>query len=198
MPWNENLDPRTPAYAIAASANPRVRVIAGPGTGKSFAMKRRVARLLEEGVDPSVILPVTFTRVAAEDLHRELVGMGVNRCEDIEGTTLHSLALRILMREHALASTGRSPRPLNEFEMRPLEQDLAGRHGGVREVRKKIKAYEAAWARLQRDDPGAARDPDDLAFERDLIAWLVFHRAMLIGEVIPYLHDYLRTRLRPH
>jgi superfamily I DNA/RNA helicase len=196
MPWNDNLDVGTPAYSIAASANTRIRVIAGPGTGKSFAMKRRVARLLEEGVEPSLILPVTFTRVAAEDLHRELVGMGVTRCDEIEGTTLHSLSLRILMREHVLSSTGRTPRPLNEFEMRPLEQDLSGRHGGVREVRKKIKAYEAAWARLQRDDPGAARDPADLAFESDLIEWLQFQRAMLIGEVIPYLHDYLRTNPR--
>ena len=37
------------AYEIAASPTQRLRVIAGPGTGKSFAMKRRVAKLLEEG-----------------------------------------------------------------------------------------------------------------------------------------------------
>ena len=193
MAWHDNIDPASPAFQIASSTNGRVRVIAGPGTGKSFAMKQRVARLLEEGTEPSEILPVTFTRVAAEDLHRELVGMDVNRCEKIEGTTLHSLALRILMREHALVATGRTPRPLNEFEMKPLEQDLAGRHGGVRRVRKRIKAYEAAWARLQRDNPGVPRDEADLQFERDLLEWLDFHRAMLIGEVIPYLYEYLRS-----
>jgi DNA helicase II / ATP-dependent DNA helicase PcrA len=193
MTWSEGLLVESPAYRIAASQNGRVRVIAGPGTGKSFAMKRRVARLLEEGVEPTSILPVTFTRVAAEDLHRELVGMGVRRCDEIEGTTLHSLALRILMREHALAATGRTPRPLNEFEMKPLEQDLAGQHGGVREVRKRIKAYEAAWSRLQHEVPGAARAPADIAFERNLLEWLEFHRSMLIGEVIPYLHQYLSS-----
>ena len=42
-------------------------------------MQRRVARLLESGVNPRAILPVTFTRVAAEDLHRELVGYGSRR-----------------------------------------------------------------------------------------------------------------------
>ena len=47
MPWSDGLGPATPAYQIAASTNDRVRVVAGPGTGKSFAMKRRVARLLE-------------------------------------------------------------------------------------------------------------------------------------------------------
>jgi superfamily I DNA/RNA helicase len=65
MPWSDDVIAGTPAYAIAASINPRIRVVAGPGTGKSFAMKQRVARLLEEGVEPDSILPVTFTRVAA-------------------------------------------------------------------------------------------------------------------------------------
>lgn len=193
MPWNDNITSGTATYGIASSTNRYVRVIAGPGTGKSFAMKRRVGRLLEEGIGPALILPVTFTRIAAEDLHRELVGMGVPRCEEIQGTTLHSLALKILMRQHALAATGRTPRPLNDFEIKPLEHDLAGTHGGVREVRKRMKAYEAAWARLQRDEPGFAQSVQDVAFERDLLDWLLFHEGMLIGEVIPYLYDYLRS-----
>jgi superfamily I DNA/RNA helicase len=159
-------------------------------------MKRRVARLLEGGVDPNAILPVTFTRVAAEDLHRELVGMGVAGCEALEGMTLHGLALRILMRNHALVATGRFPRPLNDFELKPLEADLAGAHGGVREVRKKIKAYEAGWARLQQDEPGYVQSAEDAAFERDLVGWLNFHRSMLIGEVIPQLYNYLHSNPR--
>lgn len=70
MAWFDGLTPGTPAHKIASIVNPRVRVVAGPGTGKSYAMKRRVARLLESGVAPDLILPVTFTRVAAQDLHR--------------------------------------------------------------------------------------------------------------------------------
>lgn len=112
MPWDDDLDEGSPAYGIAASDNHRIRVVAGPGAGKSFAMKRRVARLLEDGVAPRQILPVTFTRVAAQDLHRELIGMGVPGCEELEGVTLHSLALRLLMRRHVLEATGRTPRPL--------------------------------------------------------------------------------------
>ena len=192
MSWSQGLQADSPAFEIAASNNPNVRVIAGPGSGKSFAMKRRVARLLESGTEPKSILPVTFTRVAAEDLHRELVGMNVEGCNKLRGTTLHSLALRILMRNHVLAATGRSPRPLNVFEMKPLEADLGG-HGGLREVRKKIRAYEAAWARLQCDDPGFVQSPDDIAFANDLVGWLRFHEAMLIGEVIPKFYEYLRS-----
>jgi superfamily I DNA/RNA helicase len=189
--WSEGLLPGSAAYEIAAANNPAIRVVAGPGTGKSFAMKRRVARLLEDGVDPSTILPVTFTRVAAEDLHRELVGMGVLGCEDLEGTTLHSLALRILMRRHVIEATGRTPRPLNEFEIKPLEADLQADHEGIRAVRKKMKAYEASWARLQVDEPGFEQTEADASFARDLISWLIFHESMLIGEVIPMLYQYL-------
>ena len=192
MSWSQGLNINSSAYQIAASDNHNIRVIAGPGSGKSFAMKRRVARLLEAGTDPKSILPVTFTRVAAEDLHRELVGMNVEGCDKLRATTLHSLALRILMRNHVLAATGRIPRPLNIFEMRPLEVDLAV-HGGIREVRRKIRAYEAAWARLQCDEPGFEQSQEDIAFSNDLVAWLRFHEAMLIGEVIPKLYEYLRS-----
>ncbi len=193
MAWSDGLEEGTPAFEIAASLNQHVRVVAGPGTGKSFAMKRRVARLLENEIEPSAILPVTFTRVAAEDLHRELVGMQVPGCEELEGKTLHSLALRTLMRHHVLTATGRIPRPLNNFEIKPLESDLSGSHGGVIKTRKKMKAYEAAWARLQRDDPGYVQSEEDADFERDLVAWLRFHGAILIGEVIPQLHAYLSS-----
>lgn len=193
MTWSDSLELNSAAYQIAASDNRYIRVIAGPGTGKSFAMKRRVARLLEVGIQARSILPVTFTRVAAEDLHRELVGLNTPGCENLEGTTLHSLALRILMRNHVLSATGRTPRPLNDFEIASLEADMASQYGGVRELRKKMKAYESGWARLQHDEPGYAQSPDDAAFERSLVAWLNFHEAMLIGEAIPQLYQYLSS-----
>src|SRR5829696_4747117 len=174
MPWNDNLDPESPAYGIAAAAARYIRVVAGPGTGKSFALKRRVARLLEEGVDPKRILPVTFTKVAAEDLQREMLQVGVPGCERIRGSTLHSLCMRILSRQHALEAIGRVPRPLNRFEMEPLLYDLSA-FGKKRERAKRIRACEAAWARLQHDMPGRAVDAGDRAFEAALVDWLRFH-----------------------
>jgi DNA helicase II / ATP-dependent DNA helicase PcrA len=193
MPWFDDMEAGSPAYDIAASVNPRIRVVAGPGTGKSFAMKRRVARLLEEDVEPDSILPVTFTRVAAEDLHRELVGMGVPGCDALNGVTLHSLSLKMLMRNHVLEVTGRTARPLNEFEVEALVCDLMEAHGGKRAVGRLRKAYEAAWARLQHQQPGYAQSPGDAAFAVDLRAWMIFHEAMLIGELIPQLYEYLRA-----
>src|SRR5665213_1353098 len=124
MAWNDDLPVGTAAHGIAASIHNRIRVLAGPGTGKSFAMKRRVARILEvEQIDPARVLAVTFTRVAAEDLHRELVSLGVNGADRLNGKTLHSLAMSILMRNHVLLALGRFPRPLNKFELEPLLAD---------------------------------------------------------------------------
>jgi superfamily I DNA/RNA helicase len=194
MPWNDNLPPGTPAYAVAASVHRRVRVLAGPGAGKSFAMKRRVARILEvENVAPGRVLAVTFTRVAAEDLHRELATLGVPGADALNGRTLHSLAMTILMRQHVLAALGRVPRPLNEFELEPLLADLSNVHGDKHARRRLMRAYGAAWARLQTQQPGFARTPEEQVFVDDLVAWLVLHEAMLIDEIIPYLFQYLHT-----
>jgi DNA helicase-2/ATP-dependent DNA helicase PcrA len=192
MPWDDQLDRSSPAYGIAADESPCLRVVAGPGTGKSFALKRRVARLLETGTRPSRMLPVTFTNVAAEDLQRELLQIGVDGCEDIRGFTLHALGMRILGRRNVLDATGRVARPLNQFEREPLLYDLGDQFGSKRDRAKRIRAHEAAWARLQHDEPGYAINADDQAFEDRLLDWLRFHRGMLIGEIIPIVYQYLR------
>jgi DNA helicase II / ATP-dependent DNA helicase PcrA len=192
MPWDQDLDWNSPAYSIASSQTRFNRVVAGPGTGKSFALKRRVARLLEEGADPERILPVTFTNVAAEDLQREMLQIGVPGCESIRGSTLHFLCMRILSRESVLQAVGRKPRPLNRFEIEPLLYDLSKEFGDKRARSNRIRGYEAAWARLQHETPGYAQNRDDTAFEDALVAWLVFHEGMLIGEIIPYVCRYLK------
>lgn len=192
MAWDAGLDTDSVVYSIASAPEPRVRVIAGPGTGKSFAMKRRVARLLESGVSPKELLAVTFTRVAAEDLHRELQKLGVPGCEELEGQTLHSLAMRVLSRKHVLEAVGRTPRSLNTFETKALICDIAGVSGGKRPTKKMIQGYTAAWAQSQGDEPGFAKTDEEKAFQAALLGWLEFHEGMLIGELIPYLVRYLK------
>jgi hypothetical protein len=132
---------------------------------------------LEEGADPERILPVTFTNVAAEDLQREMLQIGVPGCENIRGFTLHSLCMRILSRQSVLDALGRTPRPLNKFEIEPLLYDLSKDFGDKRARNKRIRAYEAAWARLQHEMPGYAQT-DDAAFESSLLRWLAFHEGI--------------------
>jgi len=53
MAWNDNIDGQ--ALAIASSTEKRIRVVAGPGSGKTFSLMRKIARLLESGIEPSTI-----------------------------------------------------------------------------------------------------------------------------------------------
>ena len=194
MTWNDGLDPKTAAYKIAADASQKVRVLAGPGTGKSYAIMRRITRLLEEGQDPKKMLAVTFTRMSSADLVRDIRSLGVNGSDDVRASTLHSECFRILGKNSVITITGRHPRPLAAFEFEPMLADLRGDASGrdKRAMRKLIGAYEAAWARLQHEHPGTPRTPEDQKFEDSLIDWLKFHRAMLIGELVPFAHKYLR------
>ena len=179
--------------AIAADQSRSLHVLAGPGTGKTFAMMRRIARLLEDGIAPDRLLAVSFTRTAARDLREQLAGLGVAGAEEVRATTLHSLCFGILSTQHAFAFTHRTPRPLLSYEIACLEDDIANTFGGKRSTRRLLAAYEAAWARLQRDEPGHALTAEDQAFEAQLLSWLRFHSAMLIGELIPLTLSFLRA-----
>ncbi|NTW64410.1 MAG: UvrD-helicase domain-containing protein [Chlorobiaceae bacterium] len=198
MSWDTGLTGEH--LVIAASNASRIRVMAGPGTGKSFAMKRRIARLIEEdSVDPRRILAVTFTRTAARDLERELQQMGVDGCENISAGTLHSFCFKLLMRNEVFAFLGRVPRGImtfnkkgvSGFEVEPLLADLQplGDFGAKREMTKRIRAFEADWARLQNDQPGWPVNPVDQQFHILLTSWLQFHKGMLVGELVPEVLD---------
>ena len=110
MSWKDGLDP-TSLRIATINASP-LRVLAGPGTGKTTTLIRRVARLLEENVPPNRILVSTFTRTAATDLKRELESLNVKKASSVRATTIHSLCFSVLNRHEVLDITGRVPRPL--------------------------------------------------------------------------------------
>ena len=168
-----------------------MRVVAGPGTGKTFALMRRVARLLEEGAQPSRILAVTFTRTAANDLVEKLAALGVPGADLVAAKTLHSLSFGLLSRSAVFQALGRTARPLMDYERDTLVCDLQDQFGGKKAVNKLIEAFEAYWARLQHHRPGFPTDPVEQLFSHSLHNWLIFHHAMLIGEVVPLALDFV-------
>ena len=200
MAWDKDL--YGVARDIAATNTSPLRVMAGPGTGKSFALKRRVARLLEEGADPTRILSVTFTRNAAANLIEDLQNLGVPSSDRIRTGTLHSFCYSLLMKREVFDILGRVPRPIvffnksgvMQFEGSPLLIDILRetQYGTKREGTKAVRAFEAAWARLQTDEPGWAITDNDQYLHDALIKWLVFHKAILIGELVPLALNYVR------
>ena len=192
MAWDDDLSglPRQ----VAATDAARLRVRAGPGTGKTYVLMRRVARFLEQGIPPRQILVSTFTRVAAADLTDALTQLNAPGASKVRATTIHALCFGILGRNEVLDNTGRIPRPLFDFERRFLLEDLnAGLFGNFHDRRRRLKAFEASWARLQHDQPGWPLDSIDRAFQSALLDWLTFHGAMLIGELVPEALRYLRN-----
>ena len=155
MSWKDEL--YGTALDIAATNDSPLRVMAGPGTGKSFALQRRVARLLEEGQRPERILAVTFTRNAAANLLIDLHALAADNCEAIQAGTLHSFCFRFLNRADVFAYVNRLPRPIVafnkngalQFEGGSLLDDMVhtGKFGRKKDCTKRVKAYEVAWAR---------------------------------------------------
>ena len=192
MAWDDGLTGTH--LEIASFPGSPLRVLAGPGTGKTFALMRRVARLLETGeAQPVEILAVTFTRTAAKDLVDKLQSLGVPGAEYVLAKTLHSFCFTLLRRGAVFAATGRHPRPLLDYEVDALVCDLAATFGGKRKVRKLLKAFEAYWATLQALEPGWPKTKSEDAFNNALLSWLRFHCSILIGELVILSYDFLRN-----
>ena len=199
MAWNSNLT--RSAHRIASSNNTPFRVMAGPGTGKTFAMMRRIARLLEEGVNPRRILAVTLTRTAASMLVAELCLLDIEGCVNIEARTLHSFCSALLYKNNVLNYLQRNPRMLStyydkkvyKFEYAPLIADLqrCRSFGAKKAISKLIIAYQAAWATLQAHEPGWPQDQLEQSFNQALAGWLKFHDSMLVGELVPLALNFL-------
>jgi DNA helicase II / ATP-dependent DNA helicase PcrA len=189
--WNEKIDGNH--LKIAAHQGSTMRVVAGPGTGKSYALQRKVMRLIEEGINPERILAVTFTNVAADALKKDMTGLEIDGSENVKACTLHSICFEILIDEKVLEFTGRYPRPLLDFEQNFLLEDLMNYYGGKKKTKKLLKAYESAFAREQDDIPNVISSEVDADFKDRLLRWLKIHKSMLIGELIPITFDYLKN-----
>ena len=94
--------PPTPEQqaAIEAPLDKPVRVLAGPGSGKTFLLTRRYKHLVENGVDPQNILAVTFTKEMANVLGERILAI----CPEAERgvdqiCTIHAICYRILRAE---------------------------------------------------------------------------------------------------
>ncbi|HEV2374625.1 MAG TPA: ATP-dependent helicase [Streptosporangiaceae bacterium] len=87
-----------------AAAHPEgpLLVLAGAGTGKTRTLVARAAWLCGQGVQPSRILLLTFTRRAAEDMMSRAAARAGRHGGRVTGGTFHSIAHRVI-RGHAEA-----------------------------------------------------------------------------------------------
>ena len=175
-----------------------VRLVAGPGTGKSRSVEERFRWLYDDrGMTPDSVYGVSFTRAAANDLrlrvgkYLEDNGVTVDP-EAIRISTLHSLALRLLSRANLLGAYPVRPRVLDEWEVENVfdaEFRIASGTGKARseDIR---RAHEAFWSTDLTLPPGYI-EPDPPITDEERRAFLAFHvlttqmyAAVLPGEIV--------------
>ncbi|MFC7442163.1 ATP-dependent helicase [Laceyella putida] len=81
--------------AVTAPAGPTV-VFAGPGSGKTTVLTRRVLYLLEQGIPANQLMLVTFTRAAAREMRERLEQVMPTRTRELAIGTFHALFLQML------------------------------------------------------------------------------------------------------
>ena len=107
--------------AINTTEGP-VLVIAGPGTGKTFTIVKRLAYLvIEKNVKPSEIMVVTFTEKAAKELitriSNEFVRLQINiNINEMYIGTFHSVCLRLLKEYSGTGNSKKNSRMMDAFE----------------------------------------------------------------------------------
>lgn len=175
-----------------------IRLVAGPGTGKSASVEERFRWLYEDRrVAPESVYGVSFTRAAANDLRLRVASyldaqdVPVD-ADQIRVSTLHSLALRLLARANLLGAYPARPRVLDQWEVEHVfdaefRVSFQTAKARAEEIR---RAHEAFWSTGEALPAGyIAPDPpisevEDHAFEAFHEVATQTYSAVLPGEIV--------------
>lgn len=140
--------------------------VAGPGAGKTACLTRRMAYLIQHGVQSRRILMITFTKTAAEEMSSRVCGFtGIS--QDVLSKnimTFHSLGARIILScswalKHKLAE----PKPINPSKCRTILQKICG------EAQMKYATARNYISIQKRHDVDSLQAKLDAAEEHDLV-----------------------------
>jgi DNA helicase-2/ATP-dependent DNA helicase PcrA len=142
-------------WAAARDGAPQVRLVAGPGTGKSHTIEKRVADLLTNGATPGNVYVISFTRATCAELTERIRVFCstlpcANAAAQVRVSTMHSLALRILRRANLLTSYPSTPIMLDDWEQTKVyDREFAGSLGCTPSRAAEIRlAHDAQWQTL--------------------------------------------------
>lgn len=125
-------------------------VYAGAGTGKTRTLTYRIIRMLDEGISPSNILAITFTKKAANEmLDRVASNVGYLYSKACTICTIHALCAKILRRDIDHLGFDRSFLIIDEDDQLKVinecieELDLDKKTHNPKRLRRGINAYKA-------------------------------------------------------
>lgn len=161
-----DLEPLNAEQRVAVESNDSpLRILAGPGAGKTRVLTNRIARRVFEGsADARRVLALTFTRRAAHELRSRLIKMGIRDLGAVG--TFHSTALAQI-RQHRADQGRRAPTVL--AGRRPVLTQLIG---DFPKLHLQTAAIEIDWLNSQnltpdeyRNGPGRLRIGENQANE---------------------------------
>ena len=117
------LTPDPTQIAAAEHRNSAFQLQAGPGTGKTRTLVRRIESLLAEGVDPMSILVLTFSNKAANELSERLAASNPTAAAAMWIGTFHAFGLDIVRRFHDKLGLPPDPRLIDRSEAIELLED---------------------------------------------------------------------------
>ena len=169
---------KDPTNQFTESNSIWVRVLAGPGTGKSYNLKERLKYLVKtKSTKPEKILVLTFTSVAVQDLKNDIDKLKLGK---IKVSTLHALAIELLGKSNSV-------RLMLDFEVDTMLRDLEPNIG------KDFRRKKAMLKELESGDSSEAITDDERdRFVSSLTDWLNQHHGYILDNLIPEACDYLR------
>ena len=180
-PWNVRVQ-GTQILPLINDDAPVIRVEAGPGTGKTFGLVRRVVRLLHpDGLACSgrKVAVVAFNRVIAQqlecDIEAELKSADVNERPIIQ--TVHGFCLRVIGEDIRILLPHEREAMLYDvlYEYPRLQQEF-GRHSDAEQAlhdhEANIRKHPELWQAIQ--------------------IWLTRHKARLISDLPGLLLDRIK------
>ena len=97
--------------------NKQLLIIAGPGSGKTTVLTRRIAYLInEKNINPENCLAITFTRRAAQEMRERLNKLLTSGVEKLNIHTFHSLCFSILKENYETAGLAKDFTVMSEQE----------------------------------------------------------------------------------
>lgn len=128
-------------------------VIAGPGSGKTFVITRRIRYLIEHGIPPEEILVITFTRAAALEMEERFEGY-TGESSDVTFGTFHAVYFHILKQSYDLDHTN----IISAKEKKEYLKNVLSAHPEVVPDEEMLDYLLSEFSRLKND----GKDPEDL------------------------------------
>ena len=179
--WNEGVR-GTQVPALINTDATTIRCVAGPGSGKTFGLVRRVERILHPaglGVDVRNVLVVAFNRVIARQL-RDDIGARLKTFDCHHGPvirTIHALCVEVIGEELRMLL----PHEVDAMIYDVLQEypEVAALYDGFNETDQALRDHDAGHAQ-------------HLLLWQAAQRWLIRHKAHLVGDLPRLLLERLR------